>query len=258
MKQYLALALAALLLVGTLASCVQADPNAIDDYTPDIDYMVDKEGNTFYFEETEGEGAILVKYVGKSTKDDRVKIPARFVVESQGIDRTVVGIGDNVFRGLASVVAVEIPATVTSIGSQAFAGCTNLTSITFPNGMLSIGSQAFANCDKLASVSFGQSLESIGDHAFWHCTALTAAELPQTLKTIGAGAFYHCTTLQSVNFPAGLESVGTLAFCNCLSLPEGVEDTLPATAKKGDFLFVIDEELLTTEAPTDPSEEPAE
>ena len=258
MKQYLALALAALLLVGTLASCVQADPNAFDDYTPEIDYMVDEKGNTFRFKETDGNGAILVEYNGKATKDDRVKIPARFVVESQGIDRTVVGIGDNVFRGLASVVAVEIPATVTSIGSQAFAGCTNLTSITFPNGMLSIGSQAFANCDKLATVSFGQSLESVGDHAFWHCTALTAVTFPETLKTIGEGAFYHCTALASVNFPAGLESVGTLAFCNCLSLPEGVEDTIPATAKKGDFLFVIDEELLTTEAVTDPAEEPAE
>ena len=76
MKKYLAVALAALLLVCSLASCV-AGQGSIDDYTPEVDYLVTEQG-TFYFEEAEGETAILVKYNGKATKDDHVIIPSTF------------------------------------------------------------------------------------------------------------------------------------------------------------------------------------
>mgnify|MGYP003299144204 CR=1 FL=1 len=64
MKKYLAIALAALLLVGSLASCIGGNPDGIDDYTPEVDYLVTEQG-TFYFEEAEGETAILVDYNGK-------------------------------------------------------------------------------------------------------------------------------------------------------------------------------------------------
>ena len=44
MKKYLAIALAALLLVASLASCIAGDPDGIDDYTPEVDYLVTEQG----------------------------------------------------------------------------------------------------------------------------------------------------------------------------------------------------------------------
>ena len=77
MKKYLAIAMAALLLVCSLASCAGGKTGDIDDYTPEVDYLITDKG-TFYFEEAEGETAILVNYVGKATAGDHVEIPATF------------------------------------------------------------------------------------------------------------------------------------------------------------------------------------
>ena len=82
MKKYLALATAALLLLCSLISCVQADPNAIDNYTPDINYM-DTDAGTFYFAEAEGETAILTSFKSKDNKDDAVVIPDKFIVKDK-------------------------------------------------------------------------------------------------------------------------------------------------------------------------------
>ena len=107
MKKYLAIALAALLLVCSMASCTTGK-GTIDDYTPEVDYLVTEQG-TFYFEEAEGETAILVKYNGKATKDDHVVIPATFN------DRTVTTIGEKAFYSLAAIVEVTIPDSVVKI-----------------------------------------------------------------------------------------------------------------------------------------------
>ena len=250
MKKYLAIALAALLLVGSLASCISTNPDAIDDYTPEVDYLVTEQG-TFYFEEAEGETAILVKYNGKATKDDHVKIPATWG------DRTVTVIGKEAFSGKAAIVGVEIPDTVTKIDYQAFAGCTELKEVVLPDGLLEIGKEAFANCTSLTSVSFGKSLEKIDDYAFWKCSGLTALELPASLKTIGNGAFWMCTGLTALEFPAGLEKIGELAFYHCYNLQDV---TVPEGVEIGEYIFAVDEKdpalstEETTEAPTDAAE----
>ncbi len=235
MKKYLAMALAALLLVGSLASCVQANPDAIDDYTPEVDYLVTEQG-TFYFEEAEGETAILVDYNGKATKDDHVVIPATFH------DRTVTVIGEKAFYSLASVVEVTIPDTVVKIDKYAFARCTELTAINLPAGLLEIEDYAFTECDKLASVNLGSSLISIGEKAFWGCVALTDIPLPATLRTIGAAAFWGCTALTAVEFPASVAEIGTLAYYNCTGIEsiKFAKDDITI----GDYAFVTDGSTL--------------
>lgn len=233
MRKLLVLALSCILLVASLASCAAGlgDPDAINDYTPEVKTITTDTG-VFTFEEAEGDTAILVGYNGKLTKDDHVKIPETFN------DRPVVGIGDKVFYNLAAVVAVDIPATVTSIGEFAFAGCTELESVTLPDGMLSIGMAAFNGCTKLESVDLGNSLISIDKFAFRACPALVDIDLPATLETIGEGAFYNSTAITKFEAPAALKEIGTLAFYNCTGLTSiKLSDNLE---KIGDYAFTTE------------------
>lgn len=238
MKKFLALALTAVLLVGTLASCAsgKGNPDAIDSYVPEVDYLVDDKGNTFRFEEAEGETAILVKYEGKATKDDKVVIPATFN------GRTVAAIGDEAFYNLAAVASVEIPDTVLSIGDHAFASCTSLTSIKMPKGLLSIGEKAFANCDQLETVDLGESIKSIGKEAFYRCSALTTIELPGTLESIGSYSFAYCESLKTLEIPTSVTSIGTLAYYECaglesIKLHDGITEL-------GEFIFVMKDSTM--------------
>ncbi len=235
MKKYLAIALAALLLVGSLASCVGTNPGAIDDYTPEVDYLVTEQG-TFYFEEAEGETAILVNYNGKATKDDHVVIPATWG------DRTVTVIGEKAFYSLASVVEVTIPDTVVKIDKYAFARCTELTAINLPAGMLEISDYAFAECDKLATVNLGSSLLTIGEKAFWGCVSLSDIPLPATVETIKDAAFWGCTALTAVEFPESVKSIGRLSYYNCTGIQsiKFAKDDITI----GDFAFVTEGSTL--------------
>ncbi len=247
MKKFLALAMAAVLLVCSLASCASGLGNtgAIDEYVPEKDYLVDEKGNTFYFEEAEGETAILVKYNGKATRDDKVVIPAMFG------DRTVTTIGDDAFYNLAAIVEVTIPDTITTIGKHAFAGCTELTVVNLPASVVTIGEAAFAKCTKLTTLNDADhplpALETIGDKAFWECTALTTingGKLPETLKEIGAAAFWGCAALTSVEFPASVEKIGDLAYYNCTGLESiKLHDNFKAE-NLGKFIFTTKESTL--------------
>ena len=103
MKKIWALALVAVLLVCALASCASGGDTtaAMKDYEQEKNYIIDADGNTFYFKEADGEAAILTKYVGKATTGDKVKIPAAFG------DRTVTEIGDDAFYNLTAIVEVK-------------------------------------------------------------------------------------------------------------------------------------------------------
>ncbi len=244
MKKFLGLILAAVLMVLTLASCASGigDPNAMDDYAPEVDYLITDKG-TFYFEEAEGETAILTKYNGKATKDDHVEIPAVFN------DRVVTTIGDEAFYNLASVTEVTIPDSIIKIGKHAFAGCTALTAINLPAGVVEIDDMAFARCTALTTVNDSAhpltALTAIGDKVFWECTSLVTfngGSLPATLTTIGEGAFWKCEALTSVEIPASVTEIGALAYYGCIGLESiKLHDGL---TKLGDFIFTTETSTL--------------
>ena len=211
MKKYLAIAMAALLLVCSLASCASGADGSIGDYAPEADYLITETG-TFYFAEGEGETAILVSYVGKATSNDKVKVP-----ESFG-DRVVTEIGEKAFYNLAAIVSVELPDTILEIGDYAFARCTELTEIKLPENVLTIGEGAFIECDALEKVTLNTYLEEIGDKAFNGCTALKDITLPENLLTIGDGAFAFCTALPSLVVPASVREIGELAYTDCTGI----------------------------------------
>ncbi len=237
MRKFLALALSCILLVASLASCAAGlgDPDAINDYTPEVKTITTDKG-VFTFEEAEGDTAILVGYNGRATKDDHVEIPTEFN------GRPVVGIGDEVFYNLAAVVEVKIPDTVTSIGKFAFANCTELESITLPAGTLSIDTAAFQGCTKLTSIDLGDALVSIGDYAFMSCPVLADAALPATLESIGLYAFAYDVALASFEAPAALKELGTLAYYNCTGLTSiKLSDTIETF---GEFVFVTEKTTM--------------
>ncbi len=239
MKKFMAIAMAAVLLVCSLASCATnlGDPDAIEEYTPEVTYLITEQG-TFHFDLADGNTAVLVKYNGNATKDDHVEIPPVFGT------RTVTEIGDEAFYNLAAVVEVTIPDTVIRIGKYAFAGCTELTSINLPAGTLQIDDCAFANCTALTTVNDADhplsALTTISRDAFWGCTALTTingGKLPATLTTIGPAAFLGCTALPSLEIPESVTSIGDLAFYNCTGLESiKLHDKFPENGL-GQFIF---------------------
>ena len=211
MKKYLAIAMAALLLICSLASCAGGADGSIGEYTPEVDYLVTDQG-TFYFEEAEGEAAILTNYVGKATSGDHVVVPEKFG------DRTVTAIGSQAFYNLSAIVEITLPETIISIGSYAFARCTELTEIKLPAGILEIGEGAFAQCTALTKVELGNSILTIGEKAFNGCTALKDITLPATLTTIGRAAFTYCKSLPALTIPASVTSIGELAYTDCVGI----------------------------------------
>ncbi len=249
MKKFLAVAMMAVLLVGALASCANnlGDPDAIGDYVPEKTYWVDAAGNTFHFQEAEGETAILTKYNGKATRDDKVVIPATFN------GRTVTAIGDEAFYNLASIVSVDIPATVTEIGKFAFAGCTSIETIDLPAGLLKINESAFTGCTSLTTVNWGNKndaegaevvLETIGENAFRGCTSLANISLPETLTTIDKAAFWGCVALTELTVPASVTAIGDLAYYNCTGLTSiKLHDGLTAEGL-GKFIFTTETSTL--------------
>ncbi len=249
MKKLLALAMTAVLLVCSFASCAanMGDTSQIDEYVPEKDYWVDEKGNTFYFQEAEGETAILVNYKGKATRDDKVVIPA--VVP--GTSRTITTIGDDAFYNLAALVEVTLPETITTIGKHAFAGCTELTVVNLPAATVTIGEAAFARCTKLTTLNDAahklEALETIGAKAFWECTALSTingGELPATLKEIGEGAFWGCTAITSVEIPASVERIGDLAYYNCTAIESIKLHDGFKTENLGKFIFTTHDSTL--------------
>ena len=221
MKKIWALALAAIMLACALASCATGGDTteAMKDYDQTKDYVIDDKGNTFYFEEAEGESAVLVKYVGKATTGDKVVIPDKFG------DRTVTKIGDDAFYNLTAIAEVTIPDTVIAIGAHAFAGCTGLTVVNLPAGVEVIGEAAFWGCTSLTTLNDADhpltALTTIAKNAFRGCSALAVingGNLPETLETIGDAAFWGCASLTSVEFPESVKSIGALAYYDCTGL----------------------------------------
>lgn len=228
MRKFLAV-LAAAVLVFSAAACTNSNTgDTIGEYTPDENTYITEKG-TFTFEEGAGDTAVLVKYVGKATKDDDVVIPDTFN------GRDVAAIGNEAFYALAAVKSVKIPDTVVSIGDYAFADCTSLESIELPDSTVSIGDYAFNNCTALASVELGKSVKNIGDFAFKGCTALSEIPFPDSLESIGNGSFWACTALTEISTNK-LTKIGTLAFYNCTAL-ESI-DLSNDLEEIGEFAFV--------------------
>ncbi len=143
-------------------------------------------------------------------------IPA--TVSYEGINYSVISIGEDAFYRCDDLFDVTIPNSVTSISSNAFSDCSRLTSITIPNSVTSIGEMAFYNCSSLIYVTIPNSVTSIGEWAFYNCSSITSVNIPNSVTSIGYGTFYRCDDLFSVTIPNSVTFIGSRAFSDCSRL----------------------------------------
>ena len=131
------------------------------------------------------------------------------------IDESVTSIGEDAFKGAATLTSINIPNSVTSIGRAAFWG-TNLSTVVIPESVTSISAELFRTTKSLTSVTIPSAVTEIKNFAF-DGTGLTSITIPSTVTTIGMGAFKN-TNLISIIIPNSVNSIGQSAFENTINL----------------------------------------
>lgn len=120
----------------------------------------------------------------------------RVIPVTEGKQKSFV-IADNMFRGLAGLIGVELPDTLTDIGNYAFADCPDLKTVTVPGSVGVIRSSVFEGSAALESVVLGSGISVINEDAFKGCAALTTLTLPKSLFQIYS-PFDGCTSLREI------------------------------------------------------------
>lgn len=103
-----------------------------------------------YYNLTTNNKTAEVTYNGYNCYTGSVDIPSS--VNYNGIDYSVIKVGNNAFASCGNLTSVTIPNSVTSIGNDAFYN-TGLTSVTIPNSVNNIGYYAWGHCKSLTKIS---------------------------------------------------------------------------------------------------------
>ena len=159
-----------------------------------------------------GDSVTITGYEGELAGD--VTIPSKIG------DYTIVGIGNNAFKGNEKITSVTIPEGVTRIGMEAFQECRQLARVTLPSTLTNIGNYAFFCEDSLITLTIPGSVKEIGDHTFSGCKNLKTLTLQEGVERIGNCAFSGCESLTEVNLPSTLNYIETLAFATCKNLEQ--------------------------------------
>lgn len=181
-----------------------------------------------------------------------IVIPSTVTLNGNTYD--VVGVANNSFQGMSSLLSVTIPdslryfgrlnelggSSVTDMSSGAVCqSCTSLSSFIFspssnlevlggsafynakllnltslPTTLKFIGNSCFNGCE-LIDLDIPSSVETVGGYAFSGCKALTQITWPSSITTIGDRTFAGCTSLTSISLPNTITSIGQYAFMNC-------------------------------------------
>ena len=159
-------------------------------------------------------------------------------------------VGDNAFKGVTGLSAVDYGATLESIGANAFYGCSGLTKLDLPKTVKSIGNYAYYGCNNIAGdFEIPKSCEYIGNWAFGHKCESTAVKftnlvINNKIKSIGDYAFYGCSAMTGeLLFPSTLENIGEFAFSGPDSkgtaITEVVMEDCNATIGEGAFKYCL-------------------
>jgi len=106
---------------------------------------------------------------------DNVVIPQ--TVTYQGVEYTVVSIGEHAFSGSYGLTSITLPPTIRSIGGGAFYNCIGLREFRCPENVTRIEDTAFTNCTGLSSVTIGPNVTNISETAFNSCPCLTSIKV---------------------------------------------------------------------------------
>jgi len=216
MKKFLALTLAAILLLCMISCGNKDDDETIDTDVNDVendalagDVLV--YGDFEYGVNESGDYEILGYTYNGSEKID-VDIPSSIN------SRPVTGIADDAFKAITSIKSVKIPDSITYIGNYAFFDCDYITELVIPSSVVSIGVGAFMECAALEKITLPEGLTEIADYTFMYCESLKEIKLPETLTAIGDGAFWKCDSITEVTVPASVKTIGDTAFIYCENL----------------------------------------
>ena len=125
------------------------------------------------------DNSVLTAYLGNETF---VTIPG-----------DVKAIGENAFKGNATLKSVEIPSNVETIGFNAFKNCTALTKVSIPDSVTKVGPGAFEGCTSLYDVEIGRNVRSWGSGVFADCSSLAEVIVDEENQylTYYNGALYN-------------------------------------------------------------------
>ena len=127
-------------------------------------------------------------------------------VTHDGVDYTVVSIGEFAFYECTGLTAVTVGDSVCAIYSHAFFGCSNLSSVEMPDQMYIIGERAFART-AFTEIVLPSGLLYIDEACFMECNSLVLITIPENVTEIGRMAFLNCHSLQSVTFNDSLQKI---------------------------------------------------
>ena len=134
---------------------------------------------------------------------------------------SVIGIGDEAFKGNETLIGINIPSSVKTIGKKAFLNCISLSQISGGVNLEYIQDDAFYNCTSLKEVQFYSQLKSIGIYAFYKNTSLKSINFPEDANiSLHREVFGKCSSLKSLDFNNSIYSVGDYCFEGCNSLQQ--------------------------------------
>ena len=155
-------------------------------------------------------------------------------VSYQGVDYTVVAIGDHAFCGCSDLRGeLEFPQTINAIGAGAFKGCSNLSgSLNIPAALTRIEDETFSGCSSFTGkLALPDSVQYVGNQAFLNCSNFRGMMmLPATLAFVGDEAFKGCTSVNSMSVKS--TSVPTTAVNTFDEIPTWITVNVPYNTKE--------------------------
>lgn len=114
-------------------------------------------------------------------------------------------------RGIGTVLAVDrtmveeaLPTNLVHMGDEAFRGCASLRRIVVPFQVTEIPASSFEGCSSLESVWLHSNVSTIGDRAFAGCRALARLRVPENTQTFGDAVIDAATTVVGAEGSAAL------------------------------------------------------
>ena len=169
---------------------------------------------------------------------NKIVIPEK--VTCNGVEYSVISIGDYAFYECSSLTSITIPQSVTSIGYNAFYGCSSLISVNISDlvawfnisfsidvyyggsschsNPLQYAKKLYLNGELVTDLVIPEGVNLIQSYAFHGCSSLTSIIIPQSVTSIGSNAFHGCSSLTSITIPQSVTSIGSDAFYGCTGL----------------------------------------
>ena len=169
---------------------------------------------------SQGDGTCIVSGIGNFTGDDLV-IPT---VSPFG--ETVVGIAENAFSGVVSLLSATLPRSITAIPDGCFNGCAALTELRMTDAIVSVGDSAFSGCTSLEAIYYHGDRE---DYA-------SIDVLEEGNTAFSAATVYYIGTADGLAFSSNGDGTCTVTGIGECALQSF---TIPVTSPSGDTVVAI-------------------